>query len=67
MTATNSSTKASSKKKRNPVVQAVLQPEVHEQFLKRCELEKRSESAMGAILIAQGLCSETTSSNTNAA
>ena len=51
MPTTNSSTK----KKRNPVVQVVLKPELHQKFIQRCEFEQRSESAMGAILIAQAL------------
>lgn len=70
MTVTNSSTKAIGKKKRNPIVQVVLQPAAHKQFVQRCKDEDRSESSMGAILIAQGLNSAPTSTdatpNTNA-
>jgi len=66
MTTTNSSTKKKAYK-RNPVVQVVLKPELHEQFIQRCENEQRSESSMGAILIAQSLHDDNSSSNTNAA
>lgn len=63
MTVTNSSTKKKATK-RNPVVQVVLTPTAYKQFAKRCKEEKRSESSMGAILLAQAL--NTSSSNDTA-
>jgi hypothetical protein len=66
MTTTNSSTKKTSNTKRSPIVQVVLQQKMHEQFIKRCESEQRSESSMGAILIAQALNTDSESSNTSA-
>lgn len=65
MASTNSSTKDSTKKKRNPIVQVVLKPEVHKQFIQRCEDEQRSESSMGAILIAQALNNNAAPSDTS--
>jgi hypothetical protein len=65
MTTPNSSNKKKTTK-RNPVVQVVLKPDLHEQFIQRCENEQRSESSMGAILIAQSLNDANSSSNDTA-
>lgn len=65
MTTPNSSNKKKTTK-RNPVVQVVLTPTAYKQFAQRCKDEKRSESSMGAILIAQSLNNANSSSNDTA-